>query len=160
MTDTGIFSGETPINVVGWSSTRIHRTVRSTLAPEAAGGSEGHDRGTWIRALVAQLLYGYEKPWAKKKLQEPYGCGTDCRSLYDTTVETDSSTREKRIAMDLQDVRDGIGEGNKARWIPTEVMLADGLAKRMTSQDLIENTLLKGRSAMWCNNFEGLYNGE
>ena len=62
--------------------------------------------------------------------------------------------------MDLQDVRDGIEEGDKARWIPTEVVFADGLTKRMTSQGLIENTLLKGRYAMWCNNFEGLYNRE
>ena len=109
---------------------------------------------------VAQLLYGYEKPWTTMKLQAPYGFGTDCRSLYETTVKTGSSTREKRIAMDLQDVRDGIDEGGKARWIPTEVMLVDGLAKRMTSQDLIENTLLKGRYGMWCNNVEGLYNRE
>ena len=134
--------------------------MRSTLAVEAAGGSEGHDRGTWIRAFVAQLLHGYETPWRTMKLKVPYGFGTDCRSLYDTTVKTGSSTREKRIAMDLQDVRDGVDEGDQARWIPTEVMLADGLTKRMTAQDLIENTLLKGRYAMWCDNFEGLYNRE
>ena len=48
MTNTDIFTGEAPINFVDWSSCRIHRTVRSTLAAEAAGGSEGHDRGTWI----------------------------------------------------------------------------------------------------------------
>ena len=62
--------------------------------------------------------------------------------------------------MDLQDVRDGVDEDDQARWIPTEVMLADGLTKRMTSQDLIEHTLLKGRYTMWCDNFEGLYNRE
>jgi len=55
-------------------------------------------------------------------------------------------------------VRDGVDVGDQARWIPTEVMLSDGLTKRMTAQDHIENTLLKGRYAMWCDNFEGLYN--
>ena len=141
LTGTRIFTDEAPINVVDWSSCRIRRTMRSTLAAEATGASERQDRGTWIRAFTAQLRYGYEKPWRTLKLKVPYGPGTDCRSQYDTTVKTGSSTREKRIAMDLQDVRDGVDEADQARWIPTEGMLADGLTKRMATQDFVEDNL-------------------
>ena len=60
----------------------------------------------------------------------------------------------------MQDVRDGVDDGDMVRWIPTEVMLADGLTKRMPKQDLIENTLKKGEYAMWCDNYAGLYTRE
>ena len=62
----------------------------------------------------------------------PFCLGTDCRSLYDNTIKPASTTKEKRVALDLLDVREGIeSSGDQIRWLPTDHMLMDSLTKAM-----------------------------
>ena len=45
-----------PSMLIDWSSTKVHRVVRSTLAAEAASASHAHDRATFVRVLIAEVL--------------------------------------------------------------------------------------------------------
>ena len=47
---------EAQVCVLDWSSSKIHRIVRSTLAAEAASASTTHDRATLIRHTLAWLV--------------------------------------------------------------------------------------------------------
>ena len=65
------------------------------------------------------------------------GFATDCNSLYDVCRNHGSLPSERRVALDLLDVRENLEEfGDQVRWIPTTHMLADALTKRM-QPDLI-----------------------
>ena len=64
--------------------------------------------------------------------QVPLCLGTDCKSLYDTCIKPASTTKEKRVALDLLDVREGVEQVNDSlRWVPTDHMLVDCLTKAM-----------------------------
>ena len=64
--------------------------------------------------------------------QIPFCLGTDCKSLYDNCIKPSSTTKEKRVALDLLDVREGIERmGDHIRWVPTDHMLVDSLTKSM-----------------------------
>ena len=57
---------------------------------------------------------------------------TDCKSLYDLCMKTGSIPDERRVALDLLDVRESIEYfGDKIRWIPTDHMLVDCMTKQM-----------------------------
>jgi hypothetical protein len=60
------------------------------------------------------------------------GFATDCNSLYDVCRKHGSLPSERRVALDLLDLREGLEEfGDQVRWIPTTHMLADALTKHM-----------------------------
>ena len=62
----------------------------------------------------------------------PFGLATDCKSLYELCKNDGKLPDDRRVALDLLDVRDGLQEyGDEFRWIPTEHTLADALTKRM-----------------------------
>ena len=57
---------------------------------------------------------------------------TYCKSLYDTCIKPASTTKDKRVALDLLDVREGIEYfKDSIRWVPTDHMLVDCLTKAM-----------------------------
>ena len=69
----------------------------------------------------------------------PCAVATDCKSLYDLCTKVGSMPEEKRVALDLLDVREGLEEyGDCIRWVPTEHMLADCLTKRMPPDLLLK----------------------
>ena len=62
----------------------------------------------------------------------PFCLGTDCKSLYDLCNKVGSIPQEKRVALELMDVREGIEAfGDKIRWVPTDHMLVDCMTKFM-----------------------------
>lgn len=121
--ERAVLEGEGLCHMVEWGSEKVHRKVRSTLAAEAGGASHGwdRDRGCYARAVLAEMQKGYKKSWVDM---------TDCRSKFD--LLQGSMPQERRVALDLLDVRECIEQwGDTVRWIPTGVMLADALTKRM-----------------------------
>ena len=78
-----LFDGEATCHLMDWGSGKIHRKVRSTLAAEAASASHGADRSVYLRALIAEFLYGYHSGWRDLVARIPAALATDCRSLYD-----------------------------------------------------------------------------
>ena len=62
----------------------------------------------------------------------PCGLATDCRSLYDLCNNVVGVPDERRVALDLLDIKEGLELlGDVIRWVPTEHMLADALTKKM-----------------------------
>ena len=75
----------------------------------------------------------------------PFCLGTDCKSLYDLCVKVGSMPDERRVALDLLDVREGIEEmKDQIRWVPTDHMLADAFTKSMPP-DLLLRYLHDGK---------------
>ena len=64
---------------------------------------------------------------------------TDCKSLYDLCQKTGSVPDERRVALDLLDVRESVDAfGDKIRWIPTDHMLVDCMTKAMHPSLLLD----------------------
>ena len=77
--------------------------------------------------------------WSDMCKQIPFVLGTDCKSLYDVCMKTASVPEEKRVALDLLDVKEGLTEMmDKIRWVPTDHMLVDSLTKDMPSDALLK----------------------
>jgi len=88
-----------PAMLIDWSSTKIHRVVRSTLAAEAASASHAHDRATFVRVLIAEVLFG-----------EHGNAGVKCRSLLDMgwlqTAEVSTTIAARQVQVCLRIVLD------------------------------------------------------
>ena len=117
---------------IAWSSTKIHRVVRSTLAAEAAALATGYDTAVYIRAIVCYLLGDWSGNWMEDVAQIPQVTWTDCRSLYDCLNKEGSTPSEKRIALDIYDVRQFLERDYDAlEWCSTNSMIADPLTKHI-----------------------------
>ena len=69
----------------------------------------------------------------------PFALATDCKSVYDVCMKAGSLPDEKRTALDLLDLKEGISEmGDQVRWIPTDHMLSDSLTKEMPADLLLQ----------------------
>ena len=77
--------------------------------------------------------------WTDTCKQVPLCLGTDCKSLYDLCKKDGSMPDERRVALDLMDVREGVESfGDDIRWIPTDHMLVDCLTKAMHPQLMLD----------------------
>ena len=134
-----------PSMLIDWSSTKIHTVVRSTLAAEAASASHAHDRATFVRALIAEVLFGeHGEHWSQVEKSVRYGLVTDCRSLYDHCNNTGAILSEKRVGLDIADIRSSIDGGDMLMWVPTERMPADALTKHVKDQTVLQEVCRDG----------------
>ena len=154
MSTSKILEGIDTANLLEWSSKKIHRVVKSTLAAEAAAMSYGFDRTFFAREVFTEILFGRDRRWkdvppsAPMAIQLTYesgfldqnvaiGMATDCKSLYDVCIRPTSMPTEKRVTLDLLDVRhhlDQHPDHYQVRWIPTTAMLVDALTKHLPDQ--------------------------
>ena len=144
---TELFEGKSRTHLLDWGSSKIHRKMRSTLASEAASAARAFDRGAYARVMLYEIEQGWRHKWERldqdggsslrhnwsKMCQKiPFALGTDCKSLYDVCTKNGSMPEERRVALDLMDVRESIEEmGDQIRWIPTDHMLVDCMTKTM-----------------------------
>ena len=128
-----LFDGPTVTHLLDWDSKKIHRKVRSTLAAEGSGASRAYDRAMFTRALIYEIEAGKDGlHWTEAVRTVPFGIGTDCKSLFDVCTKVGSLPDERRVALDLLDIKEGVEENNdQVRWVPTDHMLADVLTKNM-----------------------------
>ena len=138
-----LLKGDAPVHLVDWGSSKIHRVVRSTLAAEGAAAAHAFDRGAQVRVILAELLHSRCAPWPQMMQLVPGAMATDCRSLRDHCLKTGGSVTEKRVAMDIADVRAGIDAGDQLKWIPTEWMAADGLTKHLVEQGPLDQIAME-----------------
>ena len=121
---------------VSLPSTKIRRVVRSTLASEAAALSTGYDMAIYIRVLVARLLGLSGSDWSGEARRVPAHTWIDCRSLGEMLMKAGATASDKRVTLDVDDVRQFLEDDNEERhvsdallWTPTATMLADPLTK-------------------------------
>ena len=148
-----------------WGSKKISRVVKSTLAAEAAAMSFAFDRALFARAGLEELLVGrlgpredigYTLPM-KMILTEKSGrlkgenlkmmLATDCRSLFDMCLKPTGSSTEKRVQLDLMDVRSEIDKNSQVtiKWVPTDSMLVDGLTKHLSKNVVLDLFMKKAQ---------------
>ena len=136
---TSLYESSKKCHLLDWSSSKIHRKVKSTLAAEAAGASRAFDRATYLRCLMCEIERGRSPDWNEMVKSVPFALATDCKSLYELCKNDGKLPDDRRVALDLLDVRDGLQHyGDEYRWIPTDHMLADALTKRMPPDLLIK----------------------
>ena len=143
---TKLYEGVARTHLLDWGSSKIHRKVRSTLAAEAASATRAFDRGAYARVMLYEINHGWtnawnrfsengierRQSWEKMCSKIPFSLGTDCKSLYDVCTKNGSMPDERRVALDLLDIRESIEEmGDQIRWIPTDHMLVDCMTKTM-----------------------------
>ena len=148
-----LYEGRTRTHLLDWNSGKIHRKVRATLAAEAASAAKAFDRGAFARVMLHEIEYGWTHMWERMSPDDcrlhqsweamckaiPFALATDCKSLYDVCTKNGSMPEERRVALDLLDVRESIEEmGDKIRWIPTDHMLVDCLTKAMPPDAMLE----------------------
>ena len=129
---------EAAMSIVAWSSTRIRRVVRSTLAAEAAALATGYDMVVYVRVLDSRLLGTKATEWDEQARDIKQETWIDCKSLNDMLHKTGGAASEQRVALDVHDVQQYIGddcdtEADVLRWISTVWMLADPLTKPMAA---------------------------
>ena len=122
-----------PISPQTWSSKKIARVVRSTLAAEAFSMSCGVDKLSWMRLLWGSLTVDdfdwRQPPQGLKKLHGAI-IVTDCKSLFDlATRAAMPECAEYRTTLEVLLIRELCHENCHFRWIPTSLQLADPLTK-------------------------------
>ena len=120
------------VQLLEWNSTLIHRKTNSTLAAEGTSGSVGFDHLEHVKACWAEQ-HKISGKWHEQVAKLPGRIVTDCMSLYDNIRKTVAQTQEKRVMLDVEDMRDGIEYGkDEIAWIPTSTMPMDALTKLLS----------------------------
>ena len=119
-----------PIN---WSSRKLKRVVRSTLAAETLAAVESLDSAYLVGNLFAEIF-------SETKMRE-IEIHTDNRSLYDT-VRTSNVPEDKRLRIDIAALRETLEkDGVTFKWISGNKQLANALTKKGASKQLLRNVL-------------------
>ncbi len=106
--------------------------MRSTLASEANGLTEGADTAWWLRCVHLELTTKHITP---KRIEEhdnlkPVFWFTDSRSLTTALLKDAGRAACKRCRVLIAALRQELTSGVQVYWIDTVLMLADCLTKR------------------------------
>ena len=115
--------------------------VKSTLAAEAAAAAHAFDRVAMVKYLLSAMLYGEEDLWLNGAARLRGILVTDCMSLVDLLDKEGNIPTEKRIALDVADLREGLEMNNKLVWASTDKQLADALMKRLHNDTQITDMM-------------------
>ncbi|CAJ1364137.1 unnamed protein product [Effrenium voratum] len=113
-------------SVLDWRSGRSSRVCRSTLAAEASAADEGSDRAAYLNMMLSELLYN--EPAHRIGCRLANLQATDAKSLYDCIVAEGKTTSDKRSMVNIRAIQETVAP-SAMRWVPTQVMWADGLTK-------------------------------
>jgi hypothetical protein len=69
----------------------------------------------------------------------------DARSLRDHLHKTGAMPTEKRVGLDLADVREWLDRGDYLHWVPTGYMLVDAFTKHFAETPLLDHFLREYR---------------
>ena len=126
------------LHVLEWHSGSIKRVVRSTLAAEANGLTEGAEAALWLRAVLGEI-----RGEKHDELTDTIWI-TDAKSLRDVLVRDAGRASDKRVRIIVAALRQMLEEdGIEVVWCDTAVMLADILTKECGSEiiDLVHDVL-------------------
>ena len=148
------FTSRFLVDLLAWRNANLRRVVSSTLGRETVSVTAGFDLGSWLDAMLFEMITGYlplrprtildvlsanrsEDPQQKFL---PIDQLTDCKSLVDHLISLSqaSQLQERRLVGDLCVLREAL-ETKQLRSIlhcPTKKMLADALTKDMDAEQL------------------------
>ena len=121
------------MNIVTWKSYKQKRKVRSTLAAETTALTTAIEQGELIRAHALEF-WGegvLDKRALKDQVQRiPLVAVTDCKSLFDYVHKKGAIPENRRLALDLEIIRDQMREDNvQVKWVSSRQQLADCFTK-------------------------------
>ena len=115
---------------IAWTSNKVKRVVESTPAAEALSLQEAIAHGSYLRAVVAEIV-----DVDKDKI--PIKAYTDSNNLFEAVYST-KLVKDRRLRIDMAQIQEAIQEENiELLWIPGNEMLADILTKKGVSADSI-----------------------
>lgn len=132
--------------VMARRSSRTKQVVRSTLAVKACAADDVVDMGYYVPSLMPELLTTAAATTGKGVLPVRLYKVTDCRSLYDCILKESPSISEKTTTIDILSIHESL-TGGSIRWVPTDMMWADGFTnmdKKLRSQftSLLDNSVV------------------
>ena len=147
-----IHEGMTACSVLSWSSHRLKRVARSSLATESMGLCEASEHAEFARVCLQETLAGSFdfKNWEDAALDIPMVLVTDAKSVFDHITAERGLPSDRMLALDLAALRDTfegqiredlMGRNAILKWLPGSRNIADGLTKYLSIQDLMTATL-------------------
>ena len=122
---------------ISWSSKKVNRVARSTLAAETMAAVEALDAAYMVASILKELL-------GEKKNRE-IRLFVDNKSLFDA-VKTCNLVSDKRLRVDLAAIREMIEKDDVAlMWVAASYQLADVLTKNGASKTRLLNVLRSAR---------------
>ena len=67
----------------------------------------------------------------------PFALGTDCRSLYDVCTKRGSLPEERRVALDIMDIKESIEEMGDQNALGTHISYVSGLYDKVHAPDMM-----------------------
>ena len=124
---------------IAWSSTKLKRVARSTIAAETLALSDGCDTSYFVASLAKEMIF------TKQHNNINIEAFTDNRSLYET-LHTTKSILDKRLRVEIAALRE-MCEKNELliNWIEKQYQLSDVLTKRGASPQSLIETIQKGK---------------
>lgn len=138
-----------PCSLMEWHSGRIKRVVRATLTAEAYSMGESGESVDHLRGLLAELFDPSYTPATRDECSEsiPAGLVTDARSLFDGLQREGAATKDRRLRLEFNLIRDM--RNCKVIWIHSEQMVADELTKEVPEEVHAYAKLVRD-SGRWC----------
>ena len=121
---------EVSVGMLDWGSHRIKRVVKSTLAAEAAAFSSAYDKAIYCRVVLGEILHGPTTEWEQQLTVMKSVAASDCRSLTDFLEKDTGMPSEKRVALDLYDLKQYVLLGDQYEWVPTGLTIVDAFTKK------------------------------
>ena len=123
-----------------WSSKKIRRVARSTLACETLALADGIDACLFLSTLLAELDFGKSDP-----IYFPITCFIDCKSLHEA-VNSTKDVQEKRLRLDIYGIKEQLRNKQiqQVEWIPSSDQYADSLTKHGASSTKLLSAIEKG----------------
>ena len=124
------------VSPVLWSSTRIKRVARSTLAAESLSVLDGCDSAFFVGQLVSTIL----------RIEKiPVLTVTDSDSLYDTSSTT-KQVLDRRLRVEISAIREMCEKDEvKLVWVDSKNQLSDVFTKKGASSDRLMQTIQSGQ---------------
>ena len=125
---------ESPVWIVDWSSKKLRRVVRSSVAAETMSGQNGLDAIEWIQSLLAEILEGQSPRTFRERVPEKTAClVVDSKGFFDAVTKSCSSPTisvEKRLQIDYAIAKESMSLQNiMVFWTSNIFMCADVLTK-------------------------------
>lgn len=138
-----------PTWVLDWSSKKLRRKVRSSVAAETLAGQNGLDAIEVMQALIAEAIFGIDpKRFRNRKPELPAAIVIDSKGFYDAVTRSSCSSAvslEKRLQIDYAIAKETTEMQNiLVFWINNVDMIADVLTKLKGDSKPLFDLLEKG----------------
>ena len=143
MTSSRALQGEhVPYNVISWRSFKLTRVCRSSLSAESQACATALDELMMVKTMIALMINPDLDPMSEETAATCCKSAiiVDAKALFDSLKRDGiGSAADKRAGIEILCIKEEIKRlRTELRWVSSERMLADGLTKSHTRQQLAE----------------------